>query len=51
VQVFGEHAPFDVLTGPPRDDEDWNTEPTRLGRYALRLWQPLLEGAERVGHL
>ncbi len=51
VQVYGEHAPFEVLLAPPRDDEDWNTEPHRLGRYALRLWSPLLDGAERVGHL
>ncbi len=51
VQVFGEHAPFTVLTTTPRDDEDWNTAPHRLGRLAVRLWSPLLGGAERVGHL
>jgi len=51
VQVFGAHAPFDMLTGSPREDEDWNTEPTRLGRLARRLWAPLLDGGERVGHL
>ena len=51
VQVYGEHARLEALMTPPRDDEDWNTEPHRLGRYALRLWQPLLGGAERVGHL
>jgi exodeoxyribonuclease V gamma subunit len=51
VQVWGEHAPLDVLTTAPRDDEDWNDEPHRLGRFALRLWGPLLDGAERVSHL
>ena len=51
VQVWGEHAPLDVLTTPPRDDEQWNDEPHRLGRLALRLWGPLLDGAERVTHL
>jgi exodeoxyribonuclease V gamma subunit len=51
VQAFGEDAPFSCLTAPPRDDEDWNDEPHRLGRYAVRLWTPLLDGAERVTHL
>ena len=51
VQVFGRDAPFACLLTPPRDDEQWNTEPHRLGRLAVRLWQPLLDGAERVGHL
>ena len=51
VQVYGEGAPFDVLTEPPRPDEDWSNAPHRLGQYALRLWGPLLDGAERVTHL
>ncbi|HET6652642.1 MAG TPA: exodeoxyribonuclease V subunit gamma [Nocardioides sp.] len=51
VQAFGEAAPFACLTTPPRDDEDWNDEPHRLGRFAVRLWKPLLDGAERVTHL
>jgi len=51
VQVYGEGAPIGCLLTPPRDDEQWNTEPHRLGRLAVRLWQPLLDGAERVGHL
>ncbi len=51
VQVFGEHAPFECLLTPPRADEHWNDERHRLGQYARRLWQPLLDGAERVGHL
>jgi exodeoxyribonuclease V gamma subunit len=50
VQVFGAHAPIDVLMTEPRPDEQWNSEPHRLGQYAWRLWQPLLEGAEQVGH-
>jgi exodeoxyribonuclease V gamma subunit len=50
-QVYGDAAPVSVLTGAPRPGEDWNTEATRLGRYAWRLWQPLLSGAERVGPL
>jgi len=51
VQVFGQAAPFESLTEPPRADESWNDAPHRLGQYAWRLWQPLLEGAESVGHL
>ena len=51
VQVFGQAAPFECLTEPPRADESWNDAPHRLGQYAWRLWQPLLEGAESVGHL
>jgi len=51
VQVYGEGAPIGCLLTPPRDDEQWNAEPHRLGRLAVRLWQPLLDGAERVGHL
>jgi exodeoxyribonuclease V gamma subunit len=51
VQVFGEAAPLDCLLTPPRPDESWNDEPHRLGRYAWRLWQPLLDGAEKVGPL
>ncbi|MGA9746594.1 MAG: exodeoxyribonuclease V subunit gamma, partial [Nocardioides sp.] len=47
VQVFGEDAPFEVLTGEPRDDERWSNESHRLGQLALRLWTPLLSGAER----
>ena len=51
VQAFGEGAAFEVLTTPPRDDESWSNESHRLGQYAVRLWSPLLGGAERVGIL
>ncbi|MGH3330607.1 MAG: exodeoxyribonuclease V subunit gamma, partial [Nocardioidaceae bacterium] len=51
VQVYGEAAPLDCLLAEPRADEHWNDEPHRLGQYAWRLWQPLLEGAEKVGPL
>jgi exodeoxyribonuclease V gamma subunit len=45
--AFGGHRPFDDLIGePPRDDErgpEWDgEEPSRFGRYAVRLWTPLL---------
>jgi len=49
IQVFGQAAPLECLLGQPRQDESWNDEPHRLGQYAWRLWQPLLEGAESVG--
>ena len=51
VRVFGQAAPLECLLTPARPDEAWNDEPHRLGQYAWRLWQPLLEGAEKVGHL
>ena len=38
----------DLVAEPPRDGEDWVVdEPGRLGRYARRLWDGLLEH-ERV---
>ncbi|MFZ5847672.1 MAG: exodeoxyribonuclease V subunit gamma [Actinomycetota bacterium] len=51
VRAFGQDAPFECLLTAPRDDERWNDAPHRLGQYAWRLWQPLLEHAERVGPL
>jgi exodeoxyribonuclease V gamma subunit len=41
VRVHGRKAPFARLLQPPRADEQWNDQPHRLGRYALRLWQPV----------
>ncbi|HET7387300.1 MAG TPA: exodeoxyribonuclease V subunit gamma [Nocardioidaceae bacterium] len=51
VRVYGEHAELSCLTGPPRPDEQWNDQRTRLGQYAWHVWGPLLEGAEVVGPL
>ncbi len=51
VRAFGKDAPFEVLTSPARDDERWSSESHRLGQLSLRLWGPLLSGAERVGML
>jgi exodeoxyribonuclease V gamma subunit len=51
LQVYGENAPIQCLLTQPRPDEQWNTEQHRLGRLAVRLWEPLLSGAEKVGHL
>jgi exodeoxyribonuclease V gamma subunit len=42
VRVFGRDSDLDRLVGVPRDDEDWSDEPHRLGRYAQRVWGPLL---------
>ena len=40
-RLLGRAAPFEVLQGPPREDERWGSERTRLGQYAARLWEPL----------
>ena len=32
-----------LLMEHPRDDERWNTQTTRLGQYAVRVWAPLLQ--------
>ena len=42
VKVFGRDAELDRLVGVPHADEDWSDEPTRFGRYARRVWDPLL---------
>lgn len=42
VRVYGARAPVEVLLGRPRRAERWNDATTRLGQYALRVWQPLL---------
>ena len=51
VRAFGDRAPLGCLLADPRTDENWNDQTHRLGQYAVRLWQPLLEGAEKVGPL
>ncbi len=43
VSVYGRDARFATLAGLPREDERWNDEPTRLGRYAVRVWSPLIQ--------
>jgi exodeoxyribonuclease V gamma subunit len=46
VLAFGRRDFDDLIGEPPRDDErglGWDaSEPSRLGRYAMRLWAPLL---------
>ena len=49
VRVFGRGRDLDRLMGVPRDDEDWSDEPTRLGRYARRVWDPLLANEKGKG--
>jgi exodeoxyribonuclease V gamma subunit len=43
VRVFGRAARFACLENRPRADERWNDEATRLGQYALRMWQPVFD--------
>ena len=45
-RAFGPAAPLEVLLTDPLDDEGWNTATHRLGRYALRVWEPLLATQE-----
>jgi exodeoxyribonuclease V gamma subunit len=42
--VHGDALPLArLMAEPPRDDERWEeTEATRFGRYAMRLWRRLL---------
>jgi hypothetical protein len=51
VLAFGGELPFsELLADPPRPDErgeGWTqSETTRFGRYALRLWAALLAAEE-----
>jgi exodeoxyribonuclease V gamma subunit len=48
VRVFGRDAPFSCLLDAAHADEQWGSERTRLGQYALNIWQPLFD-AEEVG--
>lgn len=58
VRAFGERSPYTLLARPPRDDEEFDDlsggpegppPGHRLGRYAWRVWGPLLaSGSEQV---
>lgn len=50
VRVLGESAGLTETAGVPADDEQWTPGiRTRLGQFALRIWEPLLtSGAERA---
>ena len=49
-RVFGGAVRYDALTGPPRPDETWQPGlESRLGQLALRVWGPVLQGAETIG--
>lgn len=41
--VHGGRATFVQVKGTPHPDEAWNAASSRLGRYAVRLWQPLFD--------
>lgn len=43
VLVHGGRVPFAAVKGVPRGDEAWNAASSRLGRYAVRLWQPIFD--------
>ncbi len=42
VRVWGPYSRLDDLLEPTRPDEERPGEPTRLGAYAARLWEPML---------
>ncbi|MDX6260546.1 MAG: exodeoxyribonuclease gamma subunit [Kribbellaceae bacterium] len=42
VRVWGPYSRLEVLLDRPRPDEERPGEPTRLGAYAARLWEPML---------
>jgi exodeoxyribonuclease V gamma subunit len=48
--VFGPRCPWQQVCGTPRDGEDGTRQGTRLGAYAVRVWEPLLR-RERLGAL
>lgn len=48
ARILGEGAPLDVLLGGATPDESWNSEPTRLGRYAVRVWEPEISNGRRI---
>ena len=47
--VHGDSVPLTAVLGVPDDDERWTPGvDSRLGQLALRVWAPLLRGAERL---
>ncbi|MDO5626991.1 MAG: exodeoxyribonuclease V subunit gamma [Mobilicoccus sp.] len=46
--VYGPDAPLSVLLTKPRPGEDWNGEGTRLGRYALHVWDAEISHGRRA---
>ncbi|WBQ08248.1 exodeoxyribonuclease V subunit gamma [Kribbella sp. CA-293567] len=42
VRVWGPYARLDALLDPTRPGEERPGEPTRLGAYAARIWEPML---------
>lgn len=49
--VYGGVVALTDILGEPRDDERWEPGVTsRLGQLALRVWRPILDGAEEMTH-
>ena len=49
VRLHGRALRLADLLGTPRDDERWDdSEQTRLGQLALRVWQPVLTGPQET---
>ena len=47
--VHGDSVPLTTVLGVPDDDERWTPGvDSRLGQLALRVWAPVLRGAERL---
>jgi exodeoxyribonuclease V gamma subunit len=48
VRVWGPNTPLKVLLEPTRLGEERQGEPTRLGAYAARVWEPMLRFEQGV---
>jgi exodeoxyribonuclease V gamma subunit len=53
ARAFGERAPYSLIASPPRDDEafphgEGPEPPHRLGRYAWRVWGPVLTSGHEL---
>ncbi|WP_040156877.1 exodeoxyribonuclease V subunit gamma [Mobilicoccus massiliensis] len=48
ARIHGEGAALEVLFAGSAPDETWNSEPTRFGRYAVRVWEPEITNGRRV---